>query len=254
MAATFEPISENIYGLVVPCGDGINVRALLVVGQRFSLLLDTLLRPSDLDGAREMVATSGRPVLVANSHADWDHWWGNVAFPDAPIFAHRLTQKRQIREGKRSLAAQRRQDPEGFADVVLRPATVAYEGTLHIDLGGLHAELSLLPGHTPDCTVAYIPERRLLFAGDVAEDPIPLVGEGPIAEWPEKLIEWAERASTVVPAHGPVSGPELLHRNAEYLQDLRRRPEAAVPELQGAPPFYKRAHRRNVRRAMSNEL
>jgi glyoxylase-like metal-dependent hydrolase (beta-lactamase superfamily II) len=246
--ATLEPIRENIYGVVAPCGD-VEVRALLVAGDRFTLLVDTLSGPADLELVREMVATLGRPLLVANSHADWDHWWGNAAFPDAPVIAHRLTLQRQRKEGRRTLASKQRQEPATFGDVALRPATVAFEGILEVDLGGLHVQLSLLPGHTHDCTVGYIPERRLFFAADAAEDPIPLVTEGPVEPWAEMLLDWAERTTTTVPAHGRVSGPELLRRNARYLQGLLTDPKAEPSELEGAPGFYKRAHRRNVKRA-----
>ena len=180
---------------------------------------------------RQLVESLGKPLLVANSHADWDDWWGNAAFPDAPVIAHRLTLARQLKEGKRSLAAHRKKDPDGFADVILRPATIAYEGTLDLDLGGMHVELSLVPGHTHDSTVAFIPERRMLFAADAAEDPIPLVTEGPARPWAADLLRWAERASTVIPAHGNISGPDLLRRNAEYLLGLGDDPARKVPEL-----------------------
>jgi glyoxylase-like metal-dependent hydrolase (beta-lactamase superfamily II) len=246
--ANLEPVGENIYGVVGPCG-AVDARALLVAGSNFCILLDTLASPSDLESARDLVASLGRPTLLANSHADWDHWWGNAAFPDAPVFAHRLTLNRQLKEGRRSLAAKRRKDPTAFASVELRPATIAFEGMLELDLGGLHVQLSLLPGHTHDQTVAYILERGLLFAADAVEDPIPLVSEGPVAGWPEALLAWAERVTTVVPAHGPVSGPELLRRNARYLEGLLSDRGRSVPELEGAPAFYRQAHRRNLIKA-----
>jgi glyoxylase-like metal-dependent hydrolase (beta-lactamase superfamily II) len=243
---TIQPISENIYGLVAPV-DEIEVRALLVCGDRFSLLIDTLCRPADLEPARPLIEGRERPLLIVNSHADWDHWWGNAAFPDSPVIAHRLTLDRQRAEGKRSLAARRRQDPQYFAGVELRPATIAFDGELTLDLGGSQVELSLLPGHTPDHIVAFIPKRRILFAADAAEDPIPLVG-GPLGQWPDALEAWADRVSTVVPAHGNVGGPELLRRNAQYLRCLSTDPQASRPELSGAVEFYRNAHARNRRK------
>ncbi|MBV9280766.1 MAG: MBL fold metallo-hydrolase [Chloroflexi bacterium] len=241
--------AADVFTVEGSCPPDGRVRANLVCGSEFTLLIDTLSRPSDLEGVRELVRERGRPLLVANSHADWDHWWGNAAFPGVPVIAHRLTLARQHREGRRALAAKRRGDEGFFAGVTLRPATVAFDGRLDLDLGGLHVELRHLPGHTRDCTVAYIPERRLLFAGDAAEDPIPLVTDGPIAGWPEALLDWARRARIVVPAHGRVSGPELLERNAAYLRGLLEVPGSAVSELEGADAFYRRAHRRNLKRA-----
>ncbi|GAC1398699.1 MAG: MBL fold metallo-hydrolase [Chloroflexota bacterium] len=244
---------ESVFGLEVPCGDGVDVRALLVCGETYTVLVDTLLSPPHLGGAASAIASRGKPLLVVNSHADWDHWWGNAAFPDAPVIAHRLTQERQRTEGKRSLIDMQRKDSQTFSGITLKPATIAFEGALSLDIGGLHIELSLLPGHTRDCIVAYIPERRLLFAGDVAEDPIPLLNAGGVGSWADMLEEWATRADTVVPAHGAIAGPELLRRNATYLHGLTDDPSRKVTELEGALPFYRRAHTRNLKRAIAVE-
>ena len=242
------PLATDIFAINAPCDPEVDVRALLVTGRDRAVLIDTLLRPSDLDGVQEIVASHGKPLYIVNSHADWDHWWGNGAFPAAPVVAHRLTHERQLREGRRQLTAKQRTD-SSFAEVILRPATITFEDWMQFDLGGIHVELSPLPGHVHDQIVAYIPEHRLLFAADAGEDPIPLVTEGPVAPWARALRTWAGKARTVVPAHGPIGGAELLRRNAAYLEGLLHEPERAVPELAGAPAFYRRAHRRNVKRA-----
>ncbi|HEX6509051.1 MAG TPA: MBL fold metallo-hydrolase [Chloroflexota bacterium] len=242
------PIATDIFAINAPCDPDVNVRALLISGRDRSVLVDTLLRPSDLDGIREIVESRGTPLFIINTHADWDHWWGNGAFPNAPVIALSATRQRQLREGQRQLASKRRTDGS-FSEVVLRPATIAFDGTLELDLGGVQVELSPLPGHVQDQVVAYVPEHRLLFAADAAEDPIPLVGEGPIQPWIDALRSWAMRARTVVPAHGAIGGPDLLERNAVYLEGLQTEPNRAVPELNGAVPFYRRAHRRNLKRA-----
>src|SRR5947209_11608059 len=97
------PIEEGIVGVDAPCLDMFDVRALLVYGERFTLLIDTLARPVDLERVREEVERRGKPLLIVNSHADWDHWWGNEAFPTAPVIAHRPTLERQRREGREEL-------------------------------------------------------------------------------------------------------------------------------------------------------
>lgn len=224
------------------------VRALLVHGERGSALIDTFARPIDLDVVREEVERRARPLWVINSHADWDHWWGNAAFPDAPVLASRSTLRRQRREAKRELRRMLQQAPDLFAGVELRPATMSFDVTAELDLGGITIELHPLPGHSHDQIVAWLPEKKLLFAADAAEDPLPLATEGPISGWPETLETWAARARTVVPAHGAISGPELLRGNATYLRGLLSPDGREFPELAGADAFYKRAHRRNLKR------
>lgn len=245
------PVVDSVFA--VEASDGVEVRAVLVCGRDFILLLDTLAKPSDLEEVRRFVTDRGRPLLIANSHADWDHWWGNAAFPDVPVISNHLSLERQLREGSQSLAEMQARD-DRYRGITLRPATIAFERHLTLDLGGVHVELSPAPGHTHDCMVAWVPERELLFAGDVAEDPIPLVTEGPIAGWPELLREWAERARIVVPAHGAISGPELLTRNADYLEGLFEGPDHVVPELREAGNFYTEAHARNLKKAERESL
>src|SRR5579864_464533 len=151
------PISERVYAVEAsyPSQDT-KVRALLVRGDAFWLLVDTLGRPGDLAPVADEVARSGKPLLIVNSHADWDHWWGNAAFPGAPVLATRAAAKRQRREGKRELERMARKEPAVFGGFALRPATVAFEGVLRLDLGGVGVELHPLPGHTHDQVVAYL--------------------------------------------------------------------------------------------------
>jgi glyoxylase-like metal-dependent hydrolase (beta-lactamase superfamily II) len=249
--AAIEQIARQVEGVNAPLGS-IQVRALLVYGDRYTLLIDTLSTPSELTAVREAVQQRGLPLWIVNSHADWDHWWGNSAFPDAPIIALRSTRTRQLREGKRTLTSFRKRD-ERFNEVELRPATIAFEDRLDLDLGGITVELHPVPGHTHDTLVAWIPERKLLFAADAAEDPIPLINEGPVGDWPQRLRSWAERAKVVVPAHGPVQGPELLTRNAAYLQGLFAAPDRQPPELEDADDFYRRSHRGNLKKAAAEK-
>ncbi|MDQ2740749.1 MAG: MBL fold metallo-hydrolase [Chloroflexota bacterium] len=251
MSVTISPIVEGVFA--VDSTEGVEVRAVLVYGNDATLLLDTLATPTDLASVREAVSERGKPLLIVNSHADWDHWWGNAAFPEAPVIGHQLTLERQRREGKQTRDEMAEKE-ERYAGITLRPATIGFDGLLHLDLGGITVELSHLPGHTHDCIVAWVPERELLFAGDTAEDPLPLINEGPIADWPERLREWAERAKIVVPAHGAISGPELLIRNADYLERLFEGEGGQFPELEGADDFYREGHVHNLQKAARESM
>src|SRR5450755_4444266 len=62
--------------------EGMEVDAYVVITTTTVVVLDTLLCPEDVKSMMEMVQSdsAGRQMLVVNSHADWDHAWGNAYF------------------------------------------------------------------------------------------------------------------------------------------------------------------------------
>lgn len=232
-----------------------SVRALVVLGERYTVVFDTLYAPEDMAPALALAGERRRPVLVVNSHADHDHAWGNAAFPGAPIIGHAATRARLLSEGD-VLAERRRQDPARYASVRLCPPDFTFDDHLAIDLGGLTLALHHLPGHTRDCIVGHLPEHRILLGGDCVEAPFPLLYDGPLDRWIAALRAWddAARVGTVVPAHGPVSGRDLLARNAAYLQALLDGRGADWHLPPDTPAFYRDAHAQSVRRAAELSL
>jgi glyoxylase-like metal-dependent hydrolase (beta-lactamase superfamily II) len=228
------------------------VRSTVLLGERYTVVFDTLYSPRDMAPVSELADRRRRPVLVVNSHADYDHVWGNGAFPLASIVGHEACRERFLDDGDVAATLRRLlpESPEEYSLVVLRPPDVTFSERLAIDAGGFSIVLHHLPGHKRDCIVAHVPEHGLLLGGDTIEDPIPLLDDGPLGAWSAALRAWAARTDvhTVIPSHGPVSGTELLVRNADYLDSLRDGPAGWEPPPDAAP-FYERAHARNVRRA-----
>ena len=225
---TVTELQPGIYLASRPLGQTSVVRAALLLGERRAVVIDTLLCPEDMAPLQVLLAGHGRPVIVVNTHADWDHCWGNAAFPGVPIAGHRLCRERILSPDQTTLEKLKAEDPVRYANVALIAPDLTFETSMTIDLGGLTLELHHLPGHTPDCLLAYVPERRLLYMGDCAEDPFPLLNfplldSGPLDGWIAGLQSWAARdVETVVPAHRRVGGVELLHENAAYLEAVRR--------------------------------
>ncbi|MHB8646532.1 MAG: MBL fold metallo-hydrolase, partial [Thermomicrobiales bacterium] len=194
------------------------VSAVVILGESVSAVVDTLIRPEDMIPVRDLLDRHGRPTLIVNTHADWDHTWGNAAFPGAPIIAHRLCRAAMLTEGRQTLVEKRAEEPERYRDVTIVPPTITFAEFMDIDLGGLTLSMHHLPGHTADEAVVHLPERAFLLAGDAAEWPIPTTEVGPLGPWAEALRMWAARddVRTVVPSHGPVGDAQLLRDNAAY--------------------------------------
>lgn len=249
---TLTQLSDILYSAERGAAGEPGVRALILLGDRYTIVFDTLYSPRDMALPLDLAGRRRRPLLVVNSHADYDHAWGNAAFPGVPIIGHTLCRERLLSEGAMLLEKQR-EDPAEYATARLCPPDITFHESLSIDAGGFTVSLHYLPGHMRDCIVAHIPEHGMLLAGDCAEVPIPLLGDGPLDAWIAALRSWAEHSGvrTVIPSHGAISGPELLTRNAEYLESLATGRAGDWQPDPGAPAFYREAHIRNVERAVA---
>src|SRR6266540_344464 len=231
---------------ILVCRCGTLVDTFIVVSERYVVLIDTLInrRTAEalLEIAREHLA--GRQLLAVNTHADWDHAWGNHVFAGpsavlpAPIIASRRCAERLRSEAaQQKLAELRASAPGRFDDVALTPPSVLFEQRLAINGGDLTLELFATPGHKPDHIAIFIPEIRTLLPGDAAELPFPFVESA--AALPALRASLA-RMATLDPAialycHAPVtSGPAVLQHNMAYFDTIERHCRDALAH--GAPP------------------
>ena len=218
------------------------VDTFVVETARWLVIVDTHSTPAL---ARQLAARCVRPgdaqrLLVVNTHADYDHAWGNQVFggPEAsfpaPIVGHVLCAARLTGdEGHLSSSKQRELQPGRFDDLVLIPPDLTVgDGGLTIRGGDLTLVLLHTPGHTEDHLSVWIPELRVVLAGDAAEHPYPHI------DTPEGIVQ--ARASLarlqalgplyVLPCHGDTTDPALLERNIAYLDAVVADPTLSLSE------------------------
>ena len=228
--------------------DDFDVRAVVVLGRSTALVWDTLAHPVPMGPATRIVAN--RRPIIAYSHGDWDHVWGTAAFPSAPdVVALAACAARFRSELPRELAERQRAEPGRWDAVRLAPPTRWFDHGFDTDLGGVSVRIEALPGHTPDCAVAWIPEWGVLLAGDTVETPLPVVNDGAaVAGWVERLHRWAAEPGLqwVVPSHGRVGGVDVIGETIAYLEGLLGVAPVTAPT--NVPPFYLRTHEDNRRR------
>lgn len=189
-------------------------RFFLFEGEKKALLVDTGFGKGDLHALVE--GLTDRPVMVVNTHADWDHCGGNAAFACAYMHPSDFEHYHQSDAGKG------------------RVALALWEGD-HIDIGGRCFEVILIPGHTPGSIALLDTENRILLSGDsVQAGSIHLFGR-----WRdmdayqaslEKLIGLQGRFDIIYPSHGPATVEKgLLPR---LLEGARR---AQAGQIKGVP-------------------
>ena len=210
--------------------EGLEVDAYIVISERYVVMLDTMLCPADVAGMMSFVADelSGRTLLCVDSHADWDHAWGNAYFTSersAPIIAHDYCRARlQSQEAAHELT-EFQKDYALFSDVRLVPPTITFAQSMTIHGGDLTIELKSAPGHHPDQIVAWIPELRLLLAFDAVEKPLPLMDD---QQCVPDMFTTLERLVALQPArvlcsHGKSTSPQQVADNLHYVREIERR-------------------------------
>jgi glyoxylase-like metal-dependent hydrolase (beta-lactamase superfamily II) len=205
-----------------------------------------MLCPEDAGAMMQMVQDQlvGRQVLVVNSHADWDHTWGNAYFTGehaAPVIAHEYGRVRmQSEEALAELEDYQHRYPV-FRNVKLIPATLTFNQKLTIHDGNLTIELFPAPGHHLDHIAAWIPQLSLLLAFDAVENPLPCIENAAAVPSMFATLErfLTLRAGQVLCSHGKTTSPELVKANLTYLREieqrchdllLKRRPTSEEPE------------------------
>lgn len=210
--------------------DGMEVDAYVVITERYIVVFDTLLCPADVSIMMQVVEDQlpGRQLLVVNSHADWDHSWGNAYFTGeraAPILAHdHCFTRLQSEEASKGLLDYQKRYPV-FQNVSLVAPTITFAQLLTIHGGDLTIELLHAPGHTTDHIAAWIPELSLLLAFDAVEKPIPFLEN---AEAVPSMFATLERFLALQPkrvlcSHGKSTNAALVEENLSYFREIERR-------------------------------
>ncbi|MBY5403037.1 MBL fold metallo-hydrolase [Rhizobium leguminosarum] len=231
--------------VIVRAGD--EVDGVFIRTERFNVLIDTLGTPELCLTALGMLGEqiNARPLIVINSHMDWDHFWGNAAIARrAPIIAHAAALDRLRDPSAREVLRDKASQESRFRDVDLIGPDITFSGSMTVNGGDLTLELIHTPGHMPDHVAVWIPELRICLAVDAVEYPIPEVWSKNAGDL--RLIRSSlERirdlnARLVIPAHGRTHSPSAVHDNLAYFQALADRvgslseSQLAEPQLGGS--------------------
>jgi cyclase len=143
-------------------------------------------------------------LQIVYSHWHKDHVAGTAEFGAAPVIANTRTAAH--------LATRRAAIEAGDEWPPITPLigpTQVFDGTLALPLGALQMQLITLNIHSDDATVIWLPEARILLAGDTLEDPITYVAEpqGFAAHLADLGRLVALNPTHILPCHGD---PEII--------------------------------------------
>ena len=253
---TVERVGAGAWVAIATSGTGSFGNAGIVDLGGETLIFDTMYTPQaarDLRIAAERL-TGQRARYAINSHYHVDHVLGNMVFDDATIIATVETRDLipdgneetldYIRSADESALQERAEAAALVSDPVLRqsmeedlaadrelaaseaelwtrPPNIVFERTMTLHGATRHAELITWGGgHTPSDAVLYLPEKRLLFAGDLIFHRMHASMQyGDPAEW-LRILDELDKLSvdTLVPGHGAVTDHGSIAAQRAYLE------------------------------------
>ncbi|TXK39173.1 MBL fold metallo-hydrolase [Nonomuraea sp. C10] len=226
--AGLRQVVDGVFAWVQPDGTWWVNNAGAVAGDGAVLVVDTCAteqRTRRFLGALDE-ATGGVPVRMAvNTHQHGDHAYGNSLLPEAAVlFGHEAMRAALLADFVIDGCPPFWTPVPDWGNVTRRVPDVAIRGEVTVFAGGRRVELRH-PGyaaHTPGDVVAWLPEERVLFTGDLIFNGLtPLVMMGSVRGALESL-EWlaAFGAEHVVPGHGPLADaaslPGILAAHERY--------------------------------------
>jgi len=195
-----------------------------------ALVYDTHTSPDRGEFVRAELERRGiTDLTVVLSHWHLDHIAGAGAFSDCKVIATERTAE-HLAAKREAIESGRLSGPPPIAPVVM--PTQTFGERLSLSVGSREIELIHVNVHSDDAAVLWLPEDRILLAGDTLEDTVTFVDEpDSLQAHLDDLDRLAKlRPERILPAHG----------------------DPAVIEAGGYPPGFIQATQAYIRRLMES--
>jgi glyoxylase-like metal-dependent hydrolase (beta-lactamase superfamily II) len=206
---SFEKLSDNAYAYTAEGDPNTGV----IIGDEAVMVVDTQATPvMAQDVIRRIREVTDKPIkYILLSHYHAVRVFGAAAYKAQEILASRDTWDLIVERGEQDKASEIGRFPRLFRDVESIPPgltwpTMTFKGEMTVDLGNLEVKLLQVGrGHTKGDTIAWLPEQKILFAGDLVEyQSTCYCGDAYFRQWPNTLDALAAfKAEKMVPGRGP---------------------------------------------------
>jgi glyoxylase-like metal-dependent hydrolase (beta-lactamase superfamily II) len=231
-------VTSGVFGYIQPDGSWMINNTGVVTGRDGAYLLvdttSTEARNRALLEAVEKISPDAPRALV-NTHHHGDHTFGNWLVPaQTPIIGHADCREDVLAAGL--IASQVLAGPD-YGHLEIRPPDVTFTGGMTLHVGERRVELIHVgPAHTRGDVIVWLPDERVLFAGDIAfAGGQPFLAEGSLAGYPKALARIRElQPDVLVPGHGPVRRDEEVGRLLDDLDDYAAFVDAVARDAHAA--------------------
>ena len=156
-------VTDRTIMLTVPESADSTVNLALILGAKHNFIIDTGVGSGSVAPLPEL-AGKDKPIIVINTHGDWDHVYGNGVFENGIIVAHKLCRERMDKEWEEKLRWVKENDRILDGEVRKCLPNMVFEGELHFPDDGI--SLLHTPFHTADDISVYDAVDKILHIGD----------------------------------------------------------------------------------------
>ena len=249
---TFIEIAPNIYAYTTQ-GDP---NSAVIIGDDHVLVMEAQATPVMAKALIEKIRTvTDKPIkYLILSHYHAVRVLGASAFEGAEIVCSAKTLEMINERGEQDFKSETDRFPRLFRSVESIPhltyPTITFETAMTINLGNRIVELKHLgAGHTRGDIVAWVPDCKALFSGDLLEyGATPYCGDAQLEEWPQTLQHIkALGAVCAVPGRGNAlfnenEVNESIDSTTKYVTMLLETAKAAVAKGLDLTEAYKEIH------------
>ena len=251
-------LSNSAYGAISKKNSGMGSNAGFIDLGKFSIVIDTTLSEGAANDLKKAVIqyTKKEPNLIVTTHFHMDHVIGNSVFPlSTLIITSERTRKNILTENPKRIEDIKNTNPEEVAkmentlkteqdeekrkeiendllyirniqaeDFSFRGANVSFEQQVILYGEKITVQLrTFQKAHTDGDVIVYIPEEKVLFAGDLLFAKVdPWLGSGDPEGWisliDEKLIKMDYQV--VVPGHGQLASKYEFELEKKYIKEI----------------------------------
>ncbi|MFI4932034.1 MAG: MBL fold metallo-hydrolase [Burkholderiales bacterium] len=224
---TFGKLSANAYAYTAEGDPNTGV----IVGDDAVMVIDTQATPvMAQDVIKHIRTVTDKPIkYVVLSHYHAVRVLGASGYKPEHIIASRDTYDLIVERGEADKASEIGRFPRLFRNVESVPPgmtwpTITFSGQMSLWLGRLEVQLLQVGrGHTKGDTIAWLPEQKILFSGDLVEfDATPYAGDAYFQDWPHTLDKLAAmKPRALVPGRGAaLTTPEQVAAGLKGTRDF----------------------------------
>jgi len=202
----------------------------IIVGDDGVMVIDAQATPAMAGDVIAKVRTvTDKPIkYVVLTHYHAVRVLGASAYDAEQIIASRDTYDTIVERGKQDYESELGRFPRLFRGAASIPGltwpTLVFEGSMTLFMGKTRVDLMQLGrGHTKGDTVVWLPEQKVLYAGDLVEfGATPYTGDAYLEDWPQTLYRLAALGPhRLVPGRGEaLMTPELCGKALQETRDF----------------------------------